>query len=116
MAAIPAENWATRRRRLRERRHVVFQRIATGLEALQAAGVSAAVIRPVGDDQPVEILVEATDMPAMSLAARLLRRSMGDVAHHPVFTGDLTPERLAALRGSTWDLETVRQHQRDQAA
>ncbi|OYD82579.1 hypothetical protein [Azospirillum brasilense] len=95
---------------------MVFQRIIAGLEALHAAGISARVILPSGDDQPVEFLVEASDMPTMSLAARRLRRSMGNVAHYPVFTGDLTPERRATLRGSAWDLEAVRRHQRDQAA
>ncbi|QCO05789.1 hypothetical protein D3867_28265 (plasmid) [Azospirillum argentinense] len=95
---------------------MVFQRVIAGLEALQAAGVSARVILPLGDDQPVEFLVDALDMPTMSLAARRLRRSMGNVAHYPVFTGDLTPERRATLQGSAWDLEAVQRHQRDQAA
>ena len=116
MAASPSRDRAMRRQRLRERRRVMVQRIIAGLEALQAAGVSAGAILPLRDEQPVEFLVEAGDMPAMSLAARVLRRSMGDVAHHLVFTGDLTPERSALLRGSAWNLETMRQHQRDQAA
>ena len=92
---------------------MIFQRIIAGLEALQAAGVSARIILPLRDDQPVEFLVEALDMPTMSLAARGLRRSMGDVAHHAVFAGDLTPECRATLRDSAWDLEAVRRHQRD---
>jgi hypothetical protein len=95
---------------------MIFQRIVAGLEALQAVGISARVILPLHDDHPVEFLVETTEMPMMSLAARVLRRSMGDIVHHLVFTGDLTPERLTALRGSAWDLDAVRQHQHDQAA
>lgn len=116
MAASPSEDRATRRQRLRERRRVVFQRIVAGLEALQAAGISAWIVLPLRDDHAVEFLVDASEMPKMSLAARVLRRSMGDVAHHPVFTGDLPPERLAMLWSSALDLEAVRRHLHDQAA
>lgn len=116
MAASPSQDRTTRRQQLRDRRQVVFQRIVAGLEALQVIGVSAWIILPLHDDEPVEFLVEATEMPIMSLAARILRRSLGDVMHHAVFAGDLTPECLATLRGSAWDLEAVRQHQRGEAA
>lgn len=116
MAASPSEDRATRRQRLRERRRVVFQRIVAGLEALQAAGISARIVLPLHDDHAVEFLVDASEMPVMSLAARVLRRSMGDVVHHPVFTSELTPECLAMLRSSALDLETVRRHLHDQAA
>lgn len=116
MPASPSQDRTTRRQQRREHRQVVFQPFVAGLEALQGAGVSAWIIQPLRDDRPVAFLVEATEMPRMSLAARILRRTLGDVMHHVVFSGDLTPEPLAALRSSAWDSEAVRQHQRDQAA
>lgn len=63
MAASPSQERTTRRQRLRERRQMAFQRMVAGLEAWQVTGVSAWIILPLRDDQPVEFLAEATEMP-----------------------------------------------------
>lgn len=95
---------------------MVFERILGALEALQAAEVPARLIMPLQDHQPIEFLVDASTMPAKALVARLLRRSMGNVAHAITFASDLMPEHLTALQATSLDLETLRQHRQGAAA
>ncbi|QCO00078.1 hypothetical protein D3093_32980 (plasmid) [Azospirillum argentinense] len=99
-----------RREKAKERRREIFGRILAALEALQAAGVPGRLVLPLKDDQPIHLLVDATAMPTQALAARLVRRSMGDAFHTIHFAGDLAPDALESIMGASLPLEALRRH------
>jgi hypothetical protein len=104
---LPRAEKDRRREQVKARRRESFDRILAALEILLAAGIPARLVLPIMDNQPIHLLVDARDMPAQALAARVARRSLGD-AHHTIdFTGDLTPEALEAMMAISLPLEAL---------
>jgi hypothetical protein len=104
---LPRTEKDRRREQVKARRRENFDRILAALEVLQAAGIQGRLVFPIMDDQPIQLLVDARDMPARALAARVARRSLGDAHHTLDFTGDLTPEALEAIMAASLPLEAL---------
>jgi hypothetical protein len=107
---LPRAEKDRRREQVKARRRETFDRILAALEVLQAAGVPGRLVWPIDDDRPIQLLVNAQDMPARALAARVARRSLGDAHHTIAYTGDFGTEALEAMMATSLPLEALYRH------